>query len=363
MCTNPGRLPNGQTFACRKCPQCRDAYVDDWVGRCIAESKTSVAVTVITLTYGNERWMDGRDIDPDQRKQAAMLCYPDVQRYFKRLRNDGFEFKYLCVGEYGTLKGRAHWHLVIFWRDKVPEHKVREDFHERHWPHGWSYWDDKADVHSFRYVCKYLSKDLEADAAKQGKLTMSKTPPLGADYFELLAQRYVDDQLAPQSEHYWFAEVRRKSTGLPRQFRLTRASARHFLSAYVRRWQLCYGKRYLPASPFLEDYLDRLNKRDPLYLKSYRAVPPKPWFVPDWWYRSPKHEPWFDDARNCWYVEKVSGERLYWSFDDEGRRAWLDVIRTEPAEVREVSKSRVSGYNEYSGRKDGTFYETRRTRH
>lgn len=377
MCSNPSKLPNGQMFACRKCGLCRNRYIEDWVGRCIAESKTASATSVVTLTYGDSQWeegdgsaepashyRDGRDISEDQKIQARLLAYADVQRYFKRLRKAKFEFKFFVVGEYGSKKGRAHWHVLFFWRDGFPKHPVRMNFRDPFWKHGWSFWDDGIDANSVRYVCKYLQKDTSPEEmARQGLLSMSKLPPIGSDYFELLAQRYVEAQLAPQDLFYRFPEVLNPNNGKPKDFMLGRASARNFISAYIRRWQLAYGKRFLPASPVVEEFLDKLNKREALTLNAFRRAPDKPWFVPDWWYRSPNHAPWFDDARNCWYVERMNGERLYWSFDDEGRRAWLDVIRTEPNEVREVSKSRVSGYNEYSGRKDGTLYETRRTRH
>lgn len=367
MCTNPGMLPNGQTFACRKCGQCIGLYVDDWVGRCVAESKTAVGVNVVSLTYGDRMWVDGRDVPVDQKASAAMLTYSDVQKWVKRLRSRGFPMKYFCVGEYGDKKGRAHWHVICFWEKAVPEVELRTDYyHHDSWPHGTSYWDSVvpelgedysvALERCVRYACKYLGKHI-LDKRSQTLLRMSKKPPLGSEYFELMAQKYVDDFLAPQSPYYSFAGVV-KPSGAPKLFQLTRASLDAFLAAYVRRWKETHGNRLMPRSDMVDEYLDGLSPALPFRPVPYSHPAERPWFTPDW------NEPGdsgilFDDRRNAWFVVR-SGRTLFWSWNDEGRRAWLDVIRTEPAESKEFRLSRESGFNEYSARKDGTLYASRR---
>lgn len=365
MCVNPGKLANGQTFACRKCEQCRDHYIEDWVGRCIAESKVAVAVNTVTLTYGDERWYDGRDIPHDQKAEAALLTYADVQRYLKRLRNNGYPAKYFCVGEYGDEKGRAHWHIILFWEKRVPAHALRKRFHEPHWPHGVSYWDghdpsgvdDMSLAKAIKYVCKYLAKGLTPeDLRKQGKLTMSKKPPLGHYYFELEAQKYVDAKLAPQHLFYRFPEIRR-GNGRMVQFMLSRASARDFLDAYVMRWYAAYGDELMPASELVQVYLDKLIPEPEFRKPGYRHPQMRPWFTPDW-VAPGDTDIAFDDKLNAFYVIRDK-KKLFWSFDENGRRAWLDVIRTEPREA--LSDVRPKGYNEYLARKEGRHWSTTRS--
>lgn len=371
MCTSPGKLANGQTFACRKCTQCRDHYVNDWVGRCIAESKTCRHWHVVTLTYGNEMWIDHRDIPIDQRLQAARLTYSDVQHYLMRLRKSKHDFKFFCVGEYGDKKGRAHWHLIFFWKDTFPDFPLLENCHEKHWPHGFSYWRDggiggSGVADAVRYVCKYLAKGFTpGELRKQGKLGMSKKPPIGHDYFDWLADRYVSDRLPlPNPFFYQFADCRRKDGKLHR-FHLTRASLDLFVKNYVEAWQDLRGDEEMPASELVQWYLDRKVER--VFRPNIRrSVEDAPWFFPPPDFPGDEEDGVFylDEKLNTYYVLR-DDKRLYWSYDEEGQRAWLAEIRTAPELHPQLtldparSGRRVS--NEYSARKDGTYYATRRS--
>lgn len=182
MCISPNLLSDGQSVACRKCWQCLEHKIDNWVGRCIAESKTSVASAFITLTYGRDEHGNESHV------RAAVLTYSDVQKYFKQLRNRGVKLRYLVVGELGSAKGRAHWHVLVFFPKTVPDGfwdygrnswhpAVREQpvwvpivwnqrFNEPCWAHGFSHWtlmsdaewqrgDDGSAEGSVRYACKY----------------------------------------------------------------------------------------------------------------------------------------------------------------------------------------------------------------
>lgn len=372
MCINPGTLPNGQQFACRKCEQCCDHYVEDWVGRCIAEGQVSVGWNTITLTYSSEitQYMDGRDIKIDQREKAAYLTYKDVQLYLKRLRKNGFPCRYFVVGEYGTKRGRAHWHVICFWQKKIPPHVLRENFREHHWPHGFSFWDEGRFTDSVRYVLKYLHKT-KGDEAAQSKFMMSKKPPLGAGYFDLLAQRYVDN-LLPIDLFYGFGDVRRKNGKIVR-FQLRRQSAEAFLACYIRRFRMTYGHDNWPYSEVVEAYVDQLADYQPLFKTDKRFKQVRPWKAHTgelYQMADPRDRPaleeqllkqvYFSDKHNCFCMDDIHGKRLFWSFDKEGRRSWQDVIRSEPLAVTHRSMLRANGFNEYSARKNGTLYATRR---
>lgn len=225
MCVRPIVLLTGQEVACHKCWQCVENRVNDWVGRCIAEKVTSAAAHSITLTYGR----DGDGCSDHLR--AAVLTYSDVQKYIKLLRKHGYPCRYFAVGEYGTTKGRSHWHLVLFWSDAVPEHCLRERFDERHWPHGVSFWD-AVDGPSIRYVCKYIQKDVGGPEV-QGHLAMSKKPPLGAAYFAERAAMFVDQGLSPQDGFYSFPEVDKLRDGRPVRYMLRGVSLDLFCQAFI----------------------------------------------------------------------------------------------------------------------------------
>ena len=333
MCLNPVKISDVGFVACRECWQCRETKVDDWVGRCIAESKTARRSHVVTLTYGEERTTG--DID---HIRAAVLTYSDVQKYFKYLRADGYPCRYFAVGEYGSLKGRAHWHIIVFWQDTVPQHKTRENFTQKHWPHGHSYWD-KTSPEAIRYACKYLLKD-PAEEHKQGFGPMvSKKPPLGHEYFARLADEHVRQGLAPQNLFYSFPDVRRipaharakgakilREKARPVQFHMTGKTAENFLSYFIARWQEVYGD----DPPRSEPVWAYLGKR----LDEYLAMVEEPRFERRGRGAVPMAPPFegarvqFCEVANCYFT--YQGEkRLWYSFDTDGDAVWHERIRPD----------------------------------
>ena len=322
VCEAPNTLPDGTVVACRECWQCRERKVDDWVGRCIAESLVSLRTFSITLTYGRDEGGSSDHI------RAALLTYSDVQKYLKRLRKSGYVVRYFAVGEYGAEKGRAHWHLILFFQNNahvikdrvrynaevaagrkqgkalpvpvgaVPEHEIStrlpdgtiEDvrFSEAHWPHGWSCWEELHDAfgasaaRAVRYVCKYLQKGRFEDEWWQSHMGLSKKPPLGDAWLRQRAAQYVREGLAPQDLFYSWPDVL-DAKGKPKRFRLGGVSADNYLDYYLEalhgvsrparadfddagsynselwRW-IVLGANYRkrPNSEVVEQYLDRL---------------------------------------------------------------------------------------------------------
>lgn len=270
MCIRPNQLQDGVLVACRECWQCIETRVDDWVGRCIAESRTALACHSITLTYG------GGD-----HERAAVLTYSDVQKYFKVLRRRGYPCRYFAVGEYGSKKGRSHWHLIVYWLDRVPPHELGVRFDEYHWAEfakngkrlrsrGWSHWEKPGreiyeSTAAIRYVCKYVYKD-QMDAEAQGFLSMSKKPPLGDAYFRELAGRYVAHGLSPQDFFYSFPEVKRDGKKI--RFCMHGKTAENFIASFCDQWSerrdgILHGAGGLrftaPNSPLVQDFIDKFR--------------------------------------------------------------------------------------------------------
>lgn len=236
MCKAPNILQDGTEVACRECSLCRERKISDWVGRNIAESKTAIDCHAVTLTYGRNSAND------EIHERSVILTYSDVQKYLKLLRRHGFPVRYFVTGEFGSKKGRAHWHIMLYWLERVPPHELDFNFMEEHWPHGWSFWT-KPTPNAVRYNCKYIQKDM-GEAERQGHLAMSKKPPLGARYFQLQAEQYVSQGLAPQTLEYRFPEVRRtKKTGKDEivPFLLTGRSAELFLIEYIKMRRKAHG--------------------------------------------------------------------------------------------------------------------------
>lgn len=326
MCVSPNLLHNGSMVACRKCWQCRSNKIDDWVGRNIAESKTATASHVLTLTYGDKPEMDGLE-----NVRAAVLTYSDVQKFFKLLRSDGFRFRYFAVGEYGTKKGRAHWHIIIYWQGDVPEHRVRLNFMQKHWPHGWSFWD-RVDEKAIRYACKYLAPDPDEQGLQGFGPQPSKNPPLGDAYFRQLAVRYAKAGLSPQELSYSFPEVIRN--GKPIKFRMQRHTAENFLRYLIDAWEKYQGD-YPPLSEPLqafearrvEKFLDD-NREFVISPTKYAPRPTKPPVNggPVKWH----------ETRNCFYSDTPHG-RFWYSYDEtEGLPLWQEKI--SPSETGPIKR-------------------------
>lgn len=257
MCIAPITLETGHLVGCRKCWQCVQRKVDDWVGRNIAESMTAKAAHVVTLTYGpNWRMWEPTWGEPDH-PRARMLTYSDVQGTLKRLRNNGYPVRIFSAGEYGSERRRAHWHVIMYWQDRVPEiGELRRNVDWEYWREGHVYWD-KPKPAAIRYACKYILKD-PGDGEQQGHLMMSKKPPLGAAYFRQVAQQYVTDRLCPQSPFYSFDGVKRAPVkGGPKekvQFVMTGATLDLFCNTYLDLWEEAYGDKPIPVSPWFEEW-------------------------------------------------------------------------------------------------------------
>jgi len=246
MCISPTNLPNGQLVACRKCWQCEERIIDDWVGRCIAEKKSSRKAHSVTLTYGRDE-----NGSPDHLR-AAVLTYSDVQTYIKLLRKHGYPCRYFAVGEYGSKKQRTHWHLLIFWQENHPPlEKLGARIIEEHWPHGKSFYENVY-PETIRYVCKYILKD---KGTYQSHLAMSKKPPLGHDHFMKLAARYVKQGIAPQNLAYSFGDVIKH--GRKKKFMMSGKTATNFLREFVALWKKHRPDQHIPESELVEDYIDR----------------------------------------------------------------------------------------------------------
>lgn len=273
MCLAPNKLDDGKLVACRSCKLCRQNEIKDWAGRCIAESKTSRYTYYVTLTYGRDEYGDSDHLN------AAVLTYSDVQKYLKRVRKTVGKYKYFCAGEYGTDKGRAHWHLLLFTQKPLADHvKMRTRYIEEHWEWGWSYFEPFEVKHAY-YCAKYVYKD-KHEPLTTAMHRMSKKPPLGTEFFRQLADRQIVDGIAPQDLFYSHAESRRKNGELI-QYKLGGKSAENYLEYFVEQWQRVYGKseldyydvrfntefkqvrgvRRIPQSEIVQEYLDKRMRR------------------------------------------------------------------------------------------------------
>lgn len=89
---------------CGKCIQCLNSRAKSWEIRSSLEHQKYKKSCCLTLTYNDEHL-----------PTFGVLKYKDVQDFMKRLRKRvGLPIKYMCSGEYGGIKTRPHYHVIIF---------------------------------------------------------------------------------------------------------------------------------------------------------------------------------------------------------------------------------------------------------
>ena len=243
MCIAPVKLDDGTEVGCRECWQCRKRRVNDYVGRCIAESKFSKKTYAVTLTY-----------DGDQGVNAVTLIYKDVQDFLKRLRKK-HKCRYIVTGEYGSAKGRSHWHIILFFKDSFPEVTSNKRVDWKYWKHGFSYFQEP-DWKGFEYCLKYVLKD-QTSRQSDSHLAMSKKPPLGHEFFQQLAQQHVEQALVPQTYFYKFGDVR-DYKNREKGFMMQGKTRENFMETFVNEWEDKYSHE--PLSELVTDYYDDITE-------------------------------------------------------------------------------------------------------
>lgn len=337
MCSAPLTLEDGQQIACRKCWQCLERRIDDWVGRNIAESRFAKGAHSMTLTYGPDE--HGNEDHP----RAKWLTYSDVQKFLKQLRFDGFPVRYFVAGEYGSRNGRAHWHIITYWQDRVPDFRpedMRNSFFRwPAWKHGFTFVDD-IHQHSVRYACKYVQKDSGEEG--QGALRMSKKPLLGAEYLREKARQLVEQRLAPRDPWYQFPDVMRTDKSgrrRPVRFRLANAALDYFMNEYVRQWAEAYPGVLSPYTEFFEEWLDKQARPKVEAIRAeaewgarHKAAERR--------YTEPFHD--IDDWQNTFEKERGLGTPEQQEFEDycKWRR---EIARQDDHDARARAQGYISG--------------------
>ena len=213
-----------QPKPCGDCWQCRENRINDYVGRAMCEAATSAKTCFITMTYAERDDLAHKIVTPRH-----------FQLFMKMLRRAGHKVRYLVAGEYGELKGRAHFHALLFfehvqplqYRDKRGRLITRgqspryvDDYlpgtlpkdwgpfcdeiksgalrHIREWPHGHVQVQWTATPRNARYVCKYLY----AEDKNNAWFSLSKKPALGAEWFARKAAQARELGVMPSSFEY-----------------------------------------------------------------------------------------------------------------------------------------------------------------
>lgn len=94
---------------CGKCIICDKRRRAQWVGKLLLEHAFN------TLQYGNGSSIFLTLTYNDENLGPTKLVKSDIQKFFKRFRtNSQKSVRYFAAGEYGSQKGRKHWHCLLW---------------------------------------------------------------------------------------------------------------------------------------------------------------------------------------------------------------------------------------------------------
>lgn len=322
MCIAPCKLDDGTEVGCRYCWQCQRNRVNDYVGRCIAESMFSTKTYAVTLTYANDAGVN-----------AVTLVYKDVQDFLKRLRKR-YKVRYIVAGEYGTAKGRAHWHIILFFKGEYPDVKEQVRVDWKYWPKGFSYFQNP-DWKGFQYVLKYVLKDASLDST-DGHLAMSKKPPLGYEFFEDLAKTHVEQAVVPRSFKYKLPGIR-KDNGQEKGFMMQGVTRDNFMNRVKQGWLEKYGKE--PFNEFYEEWdeknytvtyndeelIRRLHHKDVMYIEPWKT------------YETTDQSQWLEMTYEGIDLVMHDMQDKAWFYAEDGQ-SWLEKDQKVVEQIKRRSK-------------------------
>lgn len=169
---------------CGKCLKCLIKRKAQWSFRMVEEKRMSFSSYFVTLTYDDIHlpWGDGvSTVNKNDHKEfikklkyyeqekllhvRKYISAEELERKKNNIKEDG-KFKYYGVSEYGDLKGRAHWHYILFnvrdianintaWTTTLYDSENKPYNGE---PKGKVQIDD-CNVNTIDYVLKYMVKD------------------------------------------------------------------------------------------------------------------------------------------------------------------------------------------------------------
>ena len=150
-----------QFVPCGKCGFCIKKAIDSWCLRLGHEMEVSSSAFFITLTYDNEHLPPG-----------AELSKRDLQLFIKRLRKVNPGIRYFAVGEYGSERGRPHYHAVIF--NLINLDLVTDSWCDQFGVPLGHVVGDRATMGRIRYMVEYMALPQKDDGRQKAFRVMSR---------------------------------------------------------------------------------------------------------------------------------------------------------------------------------------------
>lgn len=189
---------------CGKCLPCVLSTANEWSLRCVLEGRLHDECCCLTLTIDDEHMPEFTD----------ETYRPMITKFLKRLRRL-YPCRYFGCFEYGSQKGRPHYHVIIFgWRPADAKYFKQSDGGKvyvsaelsRLWPYGFATIGD-FDDRTGAYCSKYINKIKPPVLDKKAPFSiMSLKPSIG--FFGV-------SQTELESGYVYYKGIRRS---IPRSF-------------------------------------------------------------------------------------------------------------------------------------------------
>lgn len=153
-------LKESHYVPCGKCLYCQSKKASMYASRLAIESASGKNLLYTTLTYDEDHY--------------SPISPYHAQNLFKRLRAEGFGFKYMLRGEYGTRSARPHYHALFILPSTLSSQKFASRVSAQ-WSFG-SVLHEFANPATAFYIVGYLSKVFDTGPTFN---TYSKRPCIG----------------------------------------------------------------------------------------------------------------------------------------------------------------------------------------
>jgi len=242
---NPNKIP--VNWRCGKCMPCLITRSQIWTGRILMEQRMHSQSAFITLTYSDEHLPKG-----------GHLSVHHAQQFLKDLRKKIYprKIRHVTVGEYGTKKGRPHYHAVLFGIGSEELIRILPTV----WlkgsvePNRFKPFGDLTEKNA-RYLARYCTKKTHSTKLRgrpKEFQTQSINPAIGDSYIEEIASVWKGSGLVPQSIS------NKEPSNLNEYISGIRGSYTRFQTNTIR----IDGKKYLTSPRFNQIVLKKLGAEE-----------------------------------------------------------------------------------------------------
>lgn len=235
---------------CGKCAFCLKAKRDQWLFRLHHETRTQqMPAYFLTLTYDEKH--------VPRKKGVKTLYFRHLQLYFKKIRKEGYNIKYVAVGEYGSQTLRPHYHAILWTTASC------EVLSEK-WHHGSVHFGNLTAA-SIAYTLKYIVQPKQGDNETKQRSRLQASKGIGASYLTAEVHEYhsgdeenpvfesrIDGAVRPLPRYYRTKIFTKYQLGLNRDFQTKRAT-KQYRDEY---------RRLMKFQPNVKDYIKQRQRHN-----------------------------------------------------------------------------------------------------